>query len=551
MSELIPGKLIGGRYRLGSMIGKGGMANVWRAADETLDRPVAIKFLYLRDIRRRDAMVPAFLREARIAAAVRHRNVVDILDFGTYEDGVPFMVMELLEGETVQDRLTRGERFSRTEILTITARILQGLSAVHDAGIVHRDIKPANIFLIRDRSGVYPKLLDFGISRNVEPESGRESPITTKDGHMVGTPEYMSCEQARGLTDIDKRTDIYSMGVILYELLTGRLPFQAQHTGDLIVQIMTSDPPKVHELAPQVGLPLSELVAKSMQRDREMRYSDVEEMRRSLIAIAEEDMGVRAAQAMSLPPAAISAVKDAAGNVQIIGGNRTIVGLPVAPAPSPAPVTPAQPQKEPAPPSPRTPARASRSWVWVAAGSATAVAVMIGAALGFSYLLPKRQTMAAPPRYIVVKSSDDTAAAQGSADLAPTTSASSGETTASATTTPGKPAVADQQNEKSRPQRTARRDTPEAKLARAFAGQKANIERCFVQFATDLGQGTRLSVRIELNADGKVGKAEVLPANIARTPLGMCIAQATRIMKFSPQPEPITFRVPLTARRER
>jgi serine/threonine protein kinase len=556
VSELATGKLVGGRYRLESMIGKGGMASVWRAVDQTLDRPVAIKFLFLRDSRRSDDMVPSFLREARIAAAVRHRNVVDILDFGTDEEGVPFMVMEVLEGETVQDRLTRGESFSRAEILTLTVRVLQGLAAVHDAGIVHRDLKPANIFLIHDRSGIYPKLLDFGISRSVQPQSGRQSPVTTKDGHIVGTPEYMSCEQARGLTDIDKRTDIYSMGVIMYELLTGRLPFQAPHTGDLIVQIMTDDPPRVHELRPEVGVPISDLVARAMQRDRELRFPDVEEMRKALIAVAEEDLGPRVAHAMSLPPSSFPVAKDTPGKIRILDGNHTVIGLPgfAAPEPTPMPprqVAPASTPQEPRRPYPPKALRASRSWVWVAAGSTTAAVVMIGAALGFAYLLPKRQTAATAPRYIVVKSANETPAARESSDAAPTEPVAPSGQTVSDTTASGKPTVADKKEQKNRPQRATRRETPEAKLARAFAEQKANIERCFLRFATELGQGTRLSVRVELNANGKVGKAEVSPANIAGTPLGTCIAQATRVMKFSPQPQPIAFRVPLTARRER
>jgi serine/threonine protein kinase len=555
VSDLVSAQLIGGRYFLESVIGEGGMASVWRALDQTLNRPVAIKFLYLRDTRKREAAVTSFLREARIAAAIRHRNVVDILDFGTLEDGVPFMVMELLEGETVEDRISRMDRFSVEEVLTISARVLQGLAAVHDAGIVHRDLKPANVFLVRDRSGVYPKLLDFGISRNVEPESGRESPITTKDGHMVGTPEYMSCEQARGLPDIDKRTDLYSMGVILYELLTGRLPFESEHSGDLIVQIMTADPPKVCELRPEVGTPLSDLVTRAMQRDRELRFTDAEEMYRAILSVAAAELGPGVAQAMSLPPSAFSAPKDNSSSVRITVSNPTIVGVPVRIPQSVSPFTTAG---RPGPEERKS--SSSRSWALVVAGSATAVVVMIGAAVGFAYLWQKPRTSASAPRYIVVKGVDETPAPQPPAEnRAPSpTAVNDSKNSVSAKASKTGPRERDE-NERPSGSREERRPairagqlaTPEAKLARAFAGQKAGIEQCFIQHASELDQAARLSVRIKLDSEGKVSQAEVLPESTAGAPLGKCIAQATRAMKFDRPSEPISFRVPLTAHRER
>jgi serine/threonine protein kinase len=369
---------------------------------------------------------------------------------------------------------------------------------------------------------------------------------------MVGTPEYMSCEQARGLPDIDKRTDIYSMGVILYELLTGRLPFQSQHTGDLIVQIMTADPPKVHELRPEVGIPLSEVVARAMQRDRELRFPDIEQMHHAVIAIVEQDLGPRAAQAMSFPPAPFGPIDDVSSNIKIMGSAPTIVGRPAmavpvaSPAPAPLPVAAApQIEQKPAPPA--------RSWVWVAAGSATAVVVMVAAAFGFAYLWPKPPAASGAPRYIVVKSADETPRAEPPGQAQAPSPVASSETTATASTQPAKRAASPStgRSERSRPKPVSAPTAPEVKLARAFAEQKAGIERCFVQYASELGQGTRLSVRIKLSAEGKVSEAEVSPANLAGAPLGSCIAQATRAMNFSPQPEPISFRVPLTAHRER
>src|SRR5690606_30027952 len=207
------GLVIAGRYELEALIGEGGMARVWRAKDLTLQRLVAVKFLFLREDRDRRTMVDRFLREARIAAAVRHPNVVDLLDFGTTEEGRPFMVMELLAGESLEARLSRQPTLTLEELVRIAAGILDGLAAVHKAGIVHRDLKPDNVFLLDDDGEVRPKLLDFGVSRETSATSGRRSALTTNDGYLVGTPEYMSPEQARGLRDVDWRTDIYSAGV--------------------------------------------------------------------------------------------------------------------------------------------------------------------------------------------------------------------------------------------------------------------------------------------------------------------------------------------------
>jgi len=282
-------RVIAGRYELQSLIGEGGMAAVWRARDQTLERPVAVKLLFARDERDRDKLVKQFVREARIAASVQHRNVIHIVDFGTTEQQQPFMVMELLEGESLGQRMHREPRLSVEELMHVASLTLRGLGAVHQAGIVHRDLKPDNIFLVRDgKAGLFPKILDFGISRSVEPRSGRRSALTTQEGIIVGTPEYMSPEQARGLRNLDHRTDLYSMGVVLYEALTGRLPFNNEHVGDLIIQIVTAQVPSVHELMPSVPLAISDVVTKAMSREREARFADAGEMQQALLLAAAE-----------------------------------------------------------------------------------------------------------------------------------------------------------------------------------------------------------------------------------------------------------------------
>ena len=203
------------------------MGVVWKATHEHLGHEIAIKFLTHLGASV-EGLVARFLDEARTAAAVRHRNVVHILDFGVTQDQRPYMVMELLEGESLADRLERTPPLSMNEATQTIALTLSGLAAVHDRGIVHRDIKPENIFLTYDADGFFPKILDFGVSKDLERESDGNRGVRTRDGVLLGTPQYMSPEQARGLRDIDMRTDIYSMGVILYETLAGVRPYDSE-----------------------------------------------------------------------------------------------------------------------------------------------------------------------------------------------------------------------------------------------------------------------------------------------------------------------------------
>jgi serine/threonine protein kinase len=299
-------RVIAGRYELESLIGEGGMASVWRARDLTLERRVAVKLLFARDERDNQTLVKQFLREARIAASVHHRNVIQIVDFGTTEAQQPFMVMELLEGESLGQRLQREPKLTLAEIAHIASLTLRGLAAVHEGGIIHRDLKPDNIFLMHDSTGAYfPKILDFGISRSTEPRSGRRSALTTREGMIVGTPEYMSPEQARGVRGIDKRSDIYAVGAILYEAFTGRLPFISENVGDLIIQIVTGTLQPVHLCTPEVPQPLSDIVTKAMSRSPDDRYQDALEMQQALMTAAEFTLGTSIRRTLSdMPPLA-------------------------------------------------------------------------------------------------------------------------------------------------------------------------------------------------------------------------------------------------------
>jgi serine/threonine protein kinase len=280
---LAPGARIAERYELLQLIGEGGMGSVWKARHLALEAPVAIKFV------RVDGLDPErfharFQREAKLAASVRHRNVVSITDYGRMGDGAAFMVMDFLEGEALSRYLR--VRPPAAEMVYLVELTTRGLVAVHDAGIVHRDLKPENIFLVRDATGVYPKLIDFGISKHMRPEGERRSAVTTTDGAIVGTPAYMSPEQARGLLDLDQRTDIYSMGVILYEGLAGHLPYDSPYVGDLILAIVMGGAKPLHELRPDLDPRLCDVVMKAMAQDASQRYQSARELLQALSVVA-------------------------------------------------------------------------------------------------------------------------------------------------------------------------------------------------------------------------------------------------------------------------
>ncbi|MFT3775597.1 MAG: serine/threonine-protein kinase [Minicystis sp.] len=268
---LSAGNLIGGRYRLVRLLGEGGMGTVWAAINEAFGREVAVKVM-LREVASDPTALERFLTEARICGTIRHPGIVDVIDVGQTEDGSPFLVMELLDGEALDTILRRCGTLRPLDILPVVRDVARTLALAHERGVIHRDIKPGNIFLHRLPNGqVVAKVLDFGISKVNRKSS--PSPTMTQTGTVVGSPAYMSPEQAAGRVELDPRSDVYGLGVILYEVLSGRLPFQTENYNALIIDIAVREPPALNTVVSGLPKPVLELVKAAMMHDRDQRVA--------------------------------------------------------------------------------------------------------------------------------------------------------------------------------------------------------------------------------------------------------------------------------------
>jgi len=266
------GDIIHSRYRLIRLIGTGTSGSVWAARNELIDLDVALKIMEP-EVMSDKVLLHRFFNEAKAIGRVKHPSIVGIFDLGQAEDGSPFLVLELLDGEPLNTRLQREQTVEPETLLDMAAGVARALDLAHQQGIVHRDLKPANIFLHRTSTGgLVGKFLDFGISKVLS--TGSQSNFSlTKTGTVVGSPAYMSPEQAAGRDDLDGRADVWSLGVVLYEALTGALPHEAPNYNALMVRILTQDPPPIVTRIPYLSLQVCELVDSCLQRDRERRPS--------------------------------------------------------------------------------------------------------------------------------------------------------------------------------------------------------------------------------------------------------------------------------------
>jgi serine/threonine-protein kinase len=290
-----------GNYRLDKILGRGGMGTVYSGEHIYIKKPVAVKILHSQFARYPEA-VNRFLREARAASSINHPNIVDVTDFGLLQDSTVYFVMEFLEGKSLEDVIEREGAVELHRALNVANQISLALEAAHHAGVIHRDLKPDNIFLLqkpgrrdlvrmaadntwrteREQTFDFVKVLDFGIAKTLVPD---ELVAETVQGAVFGTPEYMSPEAARG-EDVDHRADVYSLGVILFDMLCGRPPFEAPQSSEVLQMHINKKPPSPREFAPhrEITESAERVILRAMQKDPNKRYQTMADFRRDVEA---------------------------------------------------------------------------------------------------------------------------------------------------------------------------------------------------------------------------------------------------------------------------
>jgi tetratricopeptide (TPR) repeat protein/tRNA A-37 threonylcarbamoyl transferase component Bud32 len=301
------GATVLGDYQLGSLVARGGMGEIWRATDTRTGQPVAIKRLRLYDHPARDeAYRGRLLREARTLGRLQHEHIVRYLGSGLDPDGQPYLVLEWLTGEDLAQRHLRSP-LDLAQVLTFIRQALEGLAWCHTQGVVHRDLKPSNLFLVETPSGPQVKVVDFGLAL-----LGDDSTRLTRAGQVLGTLFYLSPEQARGGENVDHRTDIYAVGVMLYELCTGKKPFFADHPIAVLLKIVTETPPRPSSVRPDLPPWLERVIVRAMQRAPSDRFASAEEMAAALtpetrdVTLPIAALPAEGRPAQSLPPSLLA-----------------------------------------------------------------------------------------------------------------------------------------------------------------------------------------------------------------------------------------------------
>jgi len=291
------GEVVADKYRIERLLGSGGMAEVYAAINIRTERRVALKWI-LPALAASNEVLARFRREALAAGRINHPNVVTIFDVVEHQ-GSACLVMELLSGETLADRMKRTGPMAFVEAVAIMLPAMRGVAAAHAHGVIHRDLKPDNIFLCEDADGSIRdcKVLDFGVSKLTVADAATTGDITLS-GNVVGTPEYMAPEQVRAGRHADHRIDVYSLGVVFYEMLAGRPPFVGEHFSGLMLDIMQRDPPQLSSLRTDVPRRLAGVIHRALARDLEKRYPDMASFINSVEDVGRDELKL----AMGTPP---------------------------------------------------------------------------------------------------------------------------------------------------------------------------------------------------------------------------------------------------------
>jgi serine/threonine-protein kinase len=378
--DSLVGRTIAGKYAIVAFLGGGSMGKVYQARQLGLDKPVAVKVMNQK-LARDEAFAVRFYREAKAAARLDHPNSTRVLDFGEEPDGLLYIAMEYLDGRDLEQVILRESPLDCRRIAMIANQMLSAIAVAHDVGIIHRDLKPENVMLIRgvDEEGApreMVKVCDFGIAKLVDRTT--DGPARTTSGLVVGTPEYMSPEQGKG-ESVDARSDLYSVGVLLYEMITGVVPFVAETPIAIVFRHVTEEPKAPSALRPDVDARLEQICLRALQKNKDNRFQTAREMRaalRAILRVAEEGVLVPVSQPLRMPVTAppvarteippvvaappsraaltlvpwVAAVALAAGAIAMHSwANRFATGLPVQP-PLAIVAPPPLPQQEMTPP---------------------------------------------------------------------------------------------------------------------------------------------------------------------------------------------------------
>ncbi len=280
-SPVTEGQILAGKYRVEKVLGSGGMGVVVAAWHLELEQRVAVKFLHPLALERADT-AERFRREARSAAKIRSEHVARVIDVGIMEGGVPYMVMEYLEGHDISDEMQKHGMLPIADAIDFVLQAIEALAEAHAAGIVHRDLKPANLFIAHRADGTrIVKVLDFGISKSLLGASVAELSLT-RTSTLIGSPLYMSPEQMRSAKDVDTRTDIWSLGVILYEMITGQPPYSGDSIPALCASLLSDTPTSMRAIRAEVPPELEDAVMRCLAKDRSERFPTVSELARAL-----------------------------------------------------------------------------------------------------------------------------------------------------------------------------------------------------------------------------------------------------------------------------